>query len=198
MHLCIYTSIASTVLFPCSPPPIFSNMPPSFLEPPMSASLSEASNSSRPSHSYNIWSLDRSSSKDIYGIGIVPPLKPPNSAQGWHSIISKSIHQDGIDVVEGIQLTTDWVLIELSTLLPLPPWSGYPLTVMVQVARQKNYPSGDLWNLKGWMFYSFKKPLASLTWLYLLLESVFSSLCQRSNPLVAFHIRCLAQSFAFH
>jgi len=38
------------------------------------------------------------------------------------------------------------------------------------------------------------------SWLCLnwLLESVFSSLHQRSNPIAAFHIRCLPQSFLFH
>lgn len=102
------------------PPPIFSNTPPSFPNPLVFVPSTEASDISRPSHSYNLHSLDKSSSQDVCGIGIIPPPKISKTTCGRHSTIYKVIHQAGIDMTEGIQLSTDWVLREQSTLSSSP------------------------------------------------------------------------------
>lgn len=112
MSQCILSSVSTSppLTYPSIFPPHFSNMPSSFPDPPLSVPSTEASNIPRPSHSCNLHSLEKSSSLDVCGIGIIPRPKLSKATRGRHSTISKAIHQVGIDVVEGRPLSIDWVL----------------------------------------------------------------------------------------
>lgn len=74
-------------------PPLYFPIPPTpFPDLPLLSSLSEDSDSFRPTHSYNLQSLEREPAKDSYGIEIISPHMLPKSTRGHQSSISQAIH----------------------------------------------------------------------------------------------------------